>query len=183
MYFNYFLGLLFCCCWAKTDAQPRHDHIWLLGDSPVNTQFKIGGCKLDFNENPVSITPVPVAGGSGLSYQPMSDENGQLLYYTNGCNIYTADFQLMEGGAHLNPGLTYQDFCGRGLGYPNSGINLPHPGKPGVYVFFHLATPDTEPIIDVFYQTTIDMNANGGKGKVIAKNEIILRDSFDIKHQ
>lgn len=155
MYFNYFFCILFFCCCPAAKSQPRHDYIWLLGDSPVNTQFKIGGCTLDFNDNPVSITAVPIAGGSGLSYQPMSDENGKLLYYTNGCSIYTADFQVMEGGDTLNSGIEHQQFCDQGLGYPNGGISLPHPDKPGIYVFFHLATPDREPIIDVFYQTTI----------------------------
>jgi len=47
----------------------------------------------------------------------------------------------MEGGDTLNPGIEHQQFCDQGLGYPNGGISLPHPDKPGIYVFFILQPP------------------------------------------
>lgn len=182
MSFVHFFGVWFVLFWGIVGfAQPRHDYTWLLGTNVVQPEYKIGACQLDFNKDPVNVIQVKTGGGSRASYQVMSDENGKLLYYTNACDLYTADFKIMEGGEKLNPGLIQRVTCDEenGLGYRSSGINLPYPDRPGFYVFLHLGWPDLGPIINVFYQTTIDMNANGGRGQVIAKNVPILRDSFD----
>lgn len=164
-------------CVAFLAAQPKHNYIWMLGGQATDTVFKLGGCRLDFNQQPVRITQIKINGESSASYQTMSDEQGRLLYYTNGCHIYNTDYEIMEGGDTLNAGYPYNWYCGKGVGYAGHGLSLPYPGKSGVYTYLHTKVQDSGYYHDL-NQTVIDMNVNGGKGRVISKNVLVLSDSL-----
>lgn len=181
MFLKYFLAACICTLFGNVKSQPRHDYIWLLGDTPFEPQFYSGGCTLDFNKDPVEISVVKISGGAGHSYQPMSDSAGNLLYYTNGCDVFTADFQVMDNGDNLNPGFNHQRYCNEqlGFGYVERCLNIPYPDAPHKYVLIHSAKNGIDTYISQVYQTIIDMSKNNGQGSVIAKNVPFLKDSFD----
>jgi len=105
------------------------------------------------------------------------DYEGNLLFYTNGCNILDASHEVMDGGEMINPGQIWDDFCDVD-DYPSSQdvIALPDRYQDWIYHLIHKKTVNmpTNPGIDTrrpeLLMTTIDMTLNDGLGKVIAKN-------------
>jgi len=159
----------------------NHDHIWPFGDgngpfNPLSSPY--GGAYIDFNQSPTIGVKDNRVLNFGLAGSACSDSSGNLLFYTNGLAIHNYLDQLVENGDTLNPG-DWWDGSGNG-GYDNhlGSFPLPYPGHPNQYVYFH-----TGVLFDIdssyvrhspFYYTIVDMNANGGEGKVISKNQILI---------
>ncbi|MBK7938046.1 MAG: PKD domain-containing protein [Lewinellaceae bacterium] len=105
----------------------------------------------------------------------MSDSAGNLQYYSSGCNVINREHQIMENGDDLSPGFYHDIYCDQAdWGYLSyRGIlSLPIPGHTGEYILFHYRRYENNDSIDVLY-TLIDMNANGGLGKVTEKNVLL----------
>lgn len=48
----------------------------------------------------------------------ISNENGELQYYSNGCHIANAEHVIVPGADTLNPGYFYNNYCFNGFPYP-----------------------------------------------------------------
>ncbi|MCO6493233.1 MAG: hypothetical protein J5I98_32735, partial [Phaeodactylibacter sp.] len=115
------------------------------------------------------------------------DTAGNLLFYTNGIYVANALHQPMENGGGLNPGLhaTQQGSGGRGYILDQGALILPVPESDSLYYLLHMdkIVPGDSSIwwfsSEHLYYTLVDMSANNGLGKVIAKNQIILEGVFD----
>ncbi|MDZ4703862.1 MAG: hypothetical protein SH848_08030 [Saprospiraceae bacterium] len=101
--------------------------------------------------------------------------------------MYNRLGNIMENGDTLNPRHESwtEDLTVIG-GYPTplSGLSVPFPGHPSEYLYFHQRAAPVyfSPVIgrkflvrDVYY-THIDMEANGGLGRVISKNNPLYED-------
>lgn len=130
----------------------KQNNIWCFGDS----------AGIDFNvpTNPIPIVSSLIAKGSCVS---IADSSGHLLFYANtraglpgkSTRIWNRVNQLMENGDSII-----------GRGWYNELIIIPHP------VFssqFYLFVMDISAFYGLYY-SIIDMNENGGLGKVIQKN-------------
>lgn len=91
----------------------------------------------------------------------ISDENGNLLFYTDGVFVYNRIHNLMQNGSGLH-------------GHPSStssAIIIPKPDDCNLYYIFTIDVEDLETVTKKGMKYTIvDMSLNGGLGAVIQKN-------------
>jgi hypothetical protein len=173
-----------------THAQEKYDHNWILGSNANSPENRFGGIQFDFNKVPVSIefryTNLDINDAC-----TMSDRDGNLQFYSNGCEIYNHRYEPMGNGDSINaPGYVFDGSCRYNVGYNTyAGIlSLPVPRQVGKYVMFHLRYDKTKPPIlppipVIFYPesllyTEVDMNLNGGAGAVVRKNTFLQKDTF-----
>jgi hypothetical protein len=177
--------LLFCIFHFHVFAQ-KHDYIWLPCGGKVSiwpfgsSNYQNGGTVMDFNIYPPS---TKLTGFALLMYPQaiISDKNGNLVAYTNGCHIVNKNHQIMEEGDTINPGL-YQGRTQCLLFYPTyqGTVFLPDPGNEDRYYLFHMAWDyggNTWQSGQRYYYSLIDAKANGGLGKVVDKNHLILENA------
>ncbi|MEZ4906380.1 MAG: T9SS type A sorting domain-containing protein [Saprospiraceae bacterium] len=117
------------------------------------------------------------------------DREGNLLMYSNGCAIADRTHNIMENGDSINYGESWEDFCTDlfSFGYPVSqnSLILPDPGNEeegrNGYYLFHKRTEYLHNPLRTWCPglafSYVDMNANGGKGKVTEKNKLIFGTS------
>lgn len=106
----------------------------------------------------------------------ISDADGNLMFYYNGIDIYNHADQIMENGDTLNP---YMD---GGYDVPQGGVIIPRPNKVNQYLLFH-ETELNIPGYDLrgvgLYYSIIDMDQNGGLGKVVQRKQPMIIDTLD----
>ncbi|WP_026839026.1 T9SS type B sorting domain-containing protein [Gillisia sp. JM1] len=90
----------------------------------------------------------------------ISDRNGNLLFYTDGSNVYNRQHSIMPNGMGLMGNVSSSQ----------SAIIVPKPLHPGIYYIFTVDKPDysfkdDDPIEGVNY-TEVDMSLNFGLGDV-----------------
>ncbi len=110
--FAFYLG---CCSVAF--SQFNRTKNWVLGDSLL----------LDFSTNPPALGVSALKSHEGFSV--ISDENGQLLFYTNGVTVWNAQHQVMPNGNGLNADIT--------LTTTDAALIVPLPGV-AIYITFSL---------------------------------------------
>ena len=137
-------------------AQKETFH-WYFGD-------KAG---IDFSSGyPVSDTNGNVYALEGVS--SISDYNGNLLFYTNGINVYNKNHIIMEGG----------DWLMGNQSSTQSSIIVKQPENDSIYYIFTLDAYNSYYLVPPhkgFRYNIVNINDNNGSGKVIYKN--ILLDS------
>ncbi len=88
----------------------------------------------------------------------ISDENGDLLFYSEGTRVWNADHQTMPNGTGL---------LGNGIDFQQGVATCPWPGEPNKHLLFHTNEDHT------LYWSVIDMDLDGGSGDVINKNTFL----------
>lgn len=156
-YKRYYLSLIFCISFFLFFSQNQAQK-WFFGSN----------CILDFASNPptnlssTSFSNSPFFNGSSS----IADANGNLLFLTNGNNVYTNSFNLMPNGS----GLLSQGH--------NRCIIFPKPGNNNLYYIFTLmATGSATPNTDGLYYSIVDMSLAGGQGSVTVKNSLVYAGS------
>lgn len=170
---------LFFTFWVmpmSISAQGKNDYVWLMGYGSNDPANHFGGTKIDFNGDSAAFSFFNLPYHFGFDVPcSISDENGNLQFYTNGCQIMNAQHQMIENGDGLSPGWFQPIECGN-YPYGYDGYQqymiLPRPGHPGRYLYFHWSPEPDFYTVTTFY-SEIDMNANNGLGKVIKKNLIL----------
>lgn len=159
-------------------AQPYHDNIWLLSSGN-------GSLEINFETGEPVISEVNLAQVFHYASTFISSEQGELAFYTNGCQIYNRNDQLMENGAPINPGVIYDMYCNLGdWGYPNafqSSLSLTWPDRKDEYLVVHKAIDfvydSMGNIIELespsLYYSHVDMRENNGLGAVVSRNQVI----------
>jgi gliding motility-associated-like protein len=128
-------------------------HIWYFGN-------RVG---LDFNLTP----PAVLSDGTANSQEgsaAMSDNNGKLLFYTNGKILQNRKHLTMPNGTGLMGDLS--STC--------NTVFVPMPGNDSMYYLFTIGSAREE--VPVFAYNIIDLKADGGFGDIVAKN-IIVKDT------
>lgn len=180
--FRNFIMALFLFAAGAAFCQDKQDNVWMLGYGMNNPDTGFGGTMVRFDDGNFhakyfDLPPkIWFAGTCSIS-----DSAGNLQFYTSGCRVFNAKHELLENGEGLNPGLVYQYNCENiPYFYPagHSLLAIPKPGHAGRYFLFH-ADDDLSSWKGRYYYSEIDMNENGGAGKVILKNEILQEpDTF-----
>ncbi|MGE5356023.1 MAG: T9SS type A sorting domain-containing protein [Deltaproteobacteria bacterium] len=164
-------------------AQNKRDYTWIFGITLISPFHETKGNIMDFNKKGRIDTLIMYENVADHNAE-ISDLNGNLLFYFNGCRIVSGTSQLMENGDSINFGKTWQNgYCGYNYStYPGSqnSIILPDPGNENGYYLIHKRTElKYEPFLEVsipeLQYTYVDMSANNGKGKVIKKNKDIFK--------
>lgn len=164
----------------------KHDYTWVFGyDSHLGFLDK-EGVVLDFNETPILITYEAIKMNIGSSNASISGNDGELLFYTNGCSIADASHEIMVNGDSINFGTVYQEQCNTITGYTagwQSCLILPLPFDTAKFYLFHkkivfVEEPEFHVLTDNLLYSVVDMSLNEGKGAVVEKNELILEDTL-----
>jgi hypothetical protein len=90
----------------------------------------------------------------------ISDTNGNLLFYTNGITVWNKNHQVMENGTDLYGNLTSTQ----------SALIVPWPESDNLYYIF---TTDAVGQWKGLRYSLVNMNENGGLGKVTVKNVLL----------
>jgi len=171
----------------------KHDYTWLFSEQYIINNDWGEASILDFNSSPPAISAPDsvqmIFGGTNFT---MSNAEGELIFYTNGCEIHNARHQLMENGDGINPGEVHDLHCDEsqhspGYTVPTQGaLSLPKPGDNSTYFLFHikktyLPAPNSNisSLIQLLY-TTIDSRANTEMGAVIEKNSILVDNTDNL---
>lgn len=178
-----FFAFLFILPAAPVRAQtlltaPKHDYVWLMGYQSYSGNDWFGGTRIDFNTMPPTITREDRYMDCDITNAVMCDEMGELLFYTNGVYVSSYANDTMMNGLKLNPDNTVpQDRLSQGV------LILPLPGNDHLYYMIHevatfAPTPYAYTQIYRCFYSIVDMSQNGGLGKVIVKNKVLLQDTL-----
>lgn len=181
--------LFWMLCWMVGMVQAqKHDYIWVMGYNYSGATPATEGTMLDFKQVPVDISPQPLLFEMEQSVAMISDAEGTLQFYTNGCKIANAAHALMENGDEINPGEVHDIQCPPGpygsytAGFQSSLI-LPKPGSDSEYYLLHkgiIYSSDNGFTVytNRLYYTLVDMALNNGLGRVTQKNQILFADTL-----
>ncbi len=140
-------GFIFTVLFSFAQKQAN---IWYFGS-------RVG---LDFNQSP----PLALNNGVANSQEGsavMSDNNGKLLFYTNGVSVQNRKHQPMLNGLGIMGDLSSTDNC----------VIVPMPDSDSMYYLFAIGSARVEE--PKFSYNIIDMKADGGYGAVTVKNVIV----------
>jgi len=142
--------LLFLCLSFTAFAQ-NQSNIWYFGD-------KAG---LDFNGTaPVALLDSELVSGNNVA--TIADENGQLLFYTNGFEVHDKTHNIMPNGSGL---------MGSAMN-PQGVIIVPKPASPYIYYIF---TADSDYNFGALRYSEVDMSLNGGLGDITEAKNIFVQ--------
>jgi hypothetical protein len=178
-----FLSLTFLIVVITTYAQEtKHNYVWMLGNNDYYPDKKSAGIKIDFNFSPPTIEILKIPIEMGTTNSSISDKNGNLVLYTNGCAIANKKHLVMSNGNGLNPGLIHNDYCDLGYISEHGVIVLPHPKNDSLYRVYHTALEYFKEAIPwgttTLYETKVNAAAKNGNGAVIQKNKVIFKDTL-----
>ncbi len=172
----------------------KEDYNWLQGydygyDTTINRWFRIS--KFDFNDDTLKISHDSLEMWFLTTNTSYSNSAGSLLFYTNGVHIANGLNEKIEYSDSMNAGF-YQfnylpDIHKLGYNTYEGIIALEDPANRNNYYLIHSFIDTTNANYDLgckrIYYTYLDMNANVGHGKVVAKDQTILsgRFGYDLK--
>jgi gliding motility-associated-like protein len=133
---------------------------FVFAQKQVNTWYFGNGIGLDFNQTP----PLPLFNGTVNSFEgssTMSDNNGRLLFYTNGLTVQNRKHVNMLSGTGLQGELSST----------NNTVIVPMPGADSVYYLFTIGSASLDP--SMLHYNIIDLKRDGGYGEVILKNAVL----------
>ena len=174
----------FCCGIAVALFSQKHDYIWMAGGY-IPSDSSSGDLKIDFKIFPPLVEKVPDSLGMGEANVTISDKEGNLKFYTNGCIVRTKNHTTMEGGEFINmgPGDAVWDVsCGNGgFGqYPVFQGLFALPFENGINEVFHTQfeflppAPSSTCHNKALLYSRINMNANQGTGKVDFRDSVLV---------
>ena len=111
-------------------AAQKNDYLWLTGDAFDRPDVPDwGGTELNFNANPISIKKRILPFGMFTNTSSFCDNEGNLLFYTNGYAIGNRVDSIMDNGDSLNPNTYNFDKLYFGNGNWFGSIVLPFKDK------------------------------------------------------
>lgn len=164
-----FAGLLF--------GQGKEGNNWVLGYpvEPGSSSPLFGGSIVNFNGGKPDTSRFETDAGMSAS-GTISDENGNLLFYSSGCRVYNSLHQVMPGGDELGGGEPFEAVCNtipRAGHYAQWMVALPWPRNPGKYKLIQAWQTELFKVSDLILEANIDMELKNGLGDVTEKNKII----------
>ena len=176
---KFYIFLTLACFIFDCSIAQKYDYVWVLGHN--------GGTIMDFNSSPPSISFVDKDAEMSVTNASICNAGGELLFYTNGCEVLNATHEVMENGFNINPGQVHNMQCQEPFSAYTAmrgALILPVPGDTNKFYLFHEGVIiDFQPnFFDVYinrlYYSIIDMSLNSGLGKVIEKNKIVIQDTL-----
>lgn len=127
---------------------------------------------LDFrNGEPVALTDGALNTLEGSA--SIADENGNLLFYTDGATVWNKLHEVMPNGRNLWGSYT-----------TTQTLIVPKPGNEPIYYIF-TASPQFDEVFGPntdsvgFHYSVVDMNLDGGLGDVIQKNILLFKNTTE----
>ncbi|GAB4254708.1 MAG: hypothetical protein Kow0027_20980 [Saprospiraceae bacterium] len=159
-------------------GQLKHDYNWVFGYPNSNdpTFPGYGGSLVNFSDS------IPQVSWFDIKFDlkanaVISDAEGHLLFYSNGCEVMNWAHQLVENGDSINPGYIHDEFCDTGYPASQGILALPWPGDSTRYCLLHVWTDSTY-YYTKFLFTQLEFLSPSDSGRVIKKNQLIHGGSF-----
>ena len=136
------------------EAEDKSEMHWYFGTNAA----------LDFNSGePVNVSGSQMALNEGSAC--ISDDNGDLLFYTDGLSIWDATNTIMPNGTGLMGGANFSAW--------NQALVVPRPNNPDQYYVFTCDEFENAIANGIRY-SIVDMNLNGGLGDVTDVKNVFL---------
>ena len=146
---------------------------------------------INFKTDPIQITRYAKSLGISFNGVNMWNDKGELLFYSNGSKVFNYEHKLIENADSLNYSSFWDNTFGQGYyadyligSYPRSIMAFQSPANPNQYYlvstimnYDSLAQTEWLRFNKVVY-SLIDMSLNGGKGKMIVKEKLLLWGDF-----
>lgn len=165
-------------------AQEKGDFVWMFGRNNSNNPF-FRGSVADFNSTPIFTYQQDRPISFRFTNSSICDDNGDLLFYTNGRFIVNKNNEVLENGDNLN--LNFTVGSQSAMGMVQGALILNDPGDSLQYYIFHLGREILQLSSGInmgslpFFYTKVDYNSiNVPEGMVIDKNTVISSDTFDV---
>ena len=102
-------------------GQEKYDFIWVFSQNSSLTQGNEASI-LSFKNGKISIDSINIDNQMGLNNSSFSNGLGDLVLYSNACEIYDSTYQVVENGSGINPGEVHDNWCdiGEYPAYANS---------------------------------------------------------------
>jgi photosystem II stability/assembly factor-like uncharacterized protein len=136
----------------------------LSAQSKRANHFAIADAELDFNVQPPAVKR-EFAPHQMLSMGVMSDENGGLLFYSDGFDVWNRKHALLNNGGQLSTTPSSVDRT----------LAVPKPGSESIYYIF-----TTHPGNDGLYYSVVDMTQDGGYGAISVKSVKLLSNTSSL---
>ena len=153
------------------------DNIWLLGGSDI---------RMDFNFDPPLITEEDRPFNFDATNASICNEEGELLFYTNGIRIANSNHQYLENGYRINPGPITEAWEHTGNRIIQGAIALPHPDSVSLYdlIYIEAITTTLEDGLTLnmmrrVHHALINIDTNEGQGRVVEKDFPLILDTLD----
>ncbi len=164
----------------------KYDYNWLIGYQSRNHHVAptlIGNTRLDFNYNPRAVYYDSIPMDFWATNAVVSEPNtGRVLFYTNGISIQDSTKQMMLNGDSINYGRHWLNDKDVGYRLFQGAFILPKPNSSTQYYLLHQlydGFPRAGGGLDYYviktYFSLIDMSLNNGRGKVVQKNQLLMR--------
>jgi hypothetical protein len=139
-----YIALLTLIC--QTSFSQKQNNIWYFGED-AGVSFNSG---------------LPIALTNGVMYQTegsavMSDNDGNLLFFTDGVSVWNRNLVKMPNGTGLKGNSSTTQ----------SALIVPEPGNCNIYYIFTAPSEDT---ITPLCYNIVDMSLDGGLGDISSKN-------------
>ena len=132
------------------------------GYSQPNAHWHFGyGAGLDFSNSQVQVN-IASSMFSSAGSASISDQSGNLLFYTNGVRVWDNSNNIMLNGLGLLGDSTSR----------NAAMIVPMPGNDSIYYIFTYGNSK-------IHYTVVDMSMNGGLGEVTSTKNISLTNNAD----
>jgi hypothetical protein len=181
---NFIVLLVILPGFLLSQSDSLRDYWWQIGYASNPDFLEFGGTDFNFHENPVALSYNYRSLNIQETNASICDENGDLLFYTNGLAICNRFGDTITNGAGLNPGV-FADINGMwGYSAGNGAFVLPDPGNENQYYLIH-ETYDNYPeggTVTSFYLYYTHVDMSSPEGLVLSKNNLILADTFDVGH-
>lgn len=183
IFINIILSLLF----TNLHAQNQYDAQWVLG---IDLQNQTGaGTLLQFTPDGPNPTFLDKQLDMFAANSCMSNKEGELLFYSNGCEIHNANHKNIEENYLPNPNLPNLGWCSSwGSPFQQSMISLPWPGIDDQYAIFHQTNHDHFILNNDPYQSgvaaytfsmrKVDMTLGNNLARLVERETILLEDTL-----
>lgn len=187
--FRIVVNILFSLGFVNTQAQNRCDLLYtnnfVFGDFDDTLDDKYGGSIVTFFPE-FLIEKRRKRSGQGDTYAVISNAQGRLLFYTNGCDVFDRRDSIVENGSGINPGSIHDFTCPNNYGF--SGLQniffLPSSYDTSIYYLVYIGeifNPDHSAsnliLCDKIYISTLSSEMGEGYGGILDKNQVILEDT------
>lgn len=138
----------------------------LLAQKQANN-WALGNYQLDFNSGQ-AVVKFGYADYLNRGIGIISDQNGSLLFYSDGFSVWNKNHQLMPNGTELIPA--------HGNTSTQESIIIPDPGNSGKYYLFTIDPWNGQNTSGLYY-SIVDLSAGNGLGDVTTKGIRILENT------
>ena len=179
--FSFILFSHFSLYSISLHAQSKQDYVWTTGNN-ITLDPGIEGFIYNFNNEDSLVEYFPVAFDFDFTNSSICDSSGNILFYTNGCEVANKEHNIMPNGFDINES-DYIDIwlgdCSRGYTSLQGAMIFPDPeNSEGYYIVTkpRIYEEGNSPFTRDLQYSYVDMSLDNGLGDVTIKNEIFYSE-------